>query len=79
MQLRADQLQQHLSQPLAGLYVLHGDELRCGAERAGTEQQRQRDGGQGEGELGGHGAAFGVVGGAAHALTRRSGLGARGR
>ncbi len=27
MQLRADQLQQHLSQPLAGLYVLHGDEL----------------------------------------------------
>ncbi|HTH95710.1 MAG TPA: DNA polymerase III subunit delta [Rhodocyclaceae bacterium] len=27
MQLRADQLQQHLTQPLAGLYVLHGDEL----------------------------------------------------
>lgn len=27
MQLRADQLEQHLSQPLAGLYVLHGDEL----------------------------------------------------
>ena len=27
MQLRAEQLQQHLTQPLAGLYVLHGDEL----------------------------------------------------
>ncbi|HWU83697.1 MAG TPA: DNA polymerase III subunit delta [Rhodocyclaceae bacterium] len=27
MQLRADQLEAHLSKPLAGLYVLHGDEL----------------------------------------------------
>jgi DNA polymerase-3 subunit delta len=27
MHLRADQLEQHLQQPLAGLYVLHGDEL----------------------------------------------------
>lgn len=27
MQLRAEQLAQHLTQPLAALYVLHGDEL----------------------------------------------------
>lgn len=43
MQLRADQLQQHLSQPLAGLYVLHGDELltieAADAIRAAARQQ----------------------------------------
>ena len=48
MQLRADQLQQHLSQPLAGLYVLHGDELltieaadaiRAAARRQGYDER----------------------------------------
>ena len=51
MQLRADQLEQHLQKPLAALYVLHGDEPLLSLEAADAVRQAARRQGYDEREV----------------------------